>query len=198
MLLAGAVQCQHEQASLLTDCTFHPGDLDSCFLEGTYTEVFLGNNELSGTLPDVDTSTPLRVFHAPDQRGGGFTGPVPSSYAALSKLQELHLGANSLTGPLPDIKETSLKYFNVSANNMEGPLEALPEAAWVYDFSDNGFSGKLPKLEGAKSMEAFVASGNEFVGSIPGKKIEACGNAYIRGRDACEHSTHFPLSLAKQ
>ena len=137
-------------------------------MEGTFTEVFLGNNELSGTLPDLNTSTALRVFHAPDQRGGGFTGALPASYAALPELQELHLGANSLTGPLPSLEGSSLKYLNVSANGMEGPLGPFPAAAWVYDLSDNEFTGEVPKLEQAESMEAFVASGNQLTGSIPG------------------------------
>lgn len=51
-----------------------------------------------------------------------FTGPTPSSFVSLTKLQVLKLKENSLSGPVPEFKTNSLETLDLSHNQFYGPI----------------------------------------------------------------------------
>lgn len=53
-----------------------------------------------------------------------FTGAIPSSLATLPKLLELRLEGNKFTGNLPNFSISTFASFNVSNNELEGPIPA--------------------------------------------------------------------------
>lgn len=61
-------------------------------------DIWLGNNSLSGSIPDLSTLRMLKTVHLEDNR---FNGPFPSSLASIDRLQELFLQNNNLTGQVP-------------------------------------------------------------------------------------------------
>lgn len=61
-------------------------------------DIWLGNNRLSGSIPDFSTLKMLKTIHLEDNH---FSGPIPSSLGNINTLQELFLQNNNLTGQVP-------------------------------------------------------------------------------------------------
>ncbi|KAK4798309.1 hypothetical protein SAY86_030635 [Trapa natans] len=63
------------------------------------TSIALGNNHLSGTIPNLSGLKLLEILHLNDNQ---FTGEIPPSLGDISKLRELFLQNNNLSGPVPN------------------------------------------------------------------------------------------------
>ncbi|CAH9122229.1 unnamed protein product [Cuscuta epithymum] len=62
--------------------------------------IWLGNNNLSGVIPDLSSLKRLETLHLEDNRLGGDILP---SLGSIESLQELFLQNNNLTGKIPDM-----------------------------------------------------------------------------------------------
>lgn len=62
------------------------------------TSILLGNNSLSGTIPDLSSLKGLQFLHLEDNR---LSGTIPPSLGNLQNLSELFLQNNNLTGQVP-------------------------------------------------------------------------------------------------
>ncbi|KAH1119201.1 Pollen receptor-like kinase 1 [Glycine soja] len=83
--------------------------------------LFLSNNKFSGDIPDgaFEGMTKLkRVFLAEN----GFTGHIPKSLANLPRLWDLDLRGNSFGGNIPEFRQKVFRNFNLSNNQLEGPI----------------------------------------------------------------------------
>ncbi|POO02227.1 Malectin-like carbohydrate-binding protein [Trema orientale] len=60
--------------------------------------IWLGNNRLSGTIPDLSSLKRLEILHLEDNQ---FSGEIPSSLGYIESLRELFLQNNNLTGHIP-------------------------------------------------------------------------------------------------
>ncbi|KAH0927807.1 hypothetical protein HID58_020063 [Brassica napus] len=60
--------------------------------------IWLGNNSLSGSIPDFGSLKLLESVHLEDNR---FSGPFPSFFSGVPRLRELFLQNNNLTGQVP-------------------------------------------------------------------------------------------------
>ena len=86
----------------------------------------LSNNRVTGTLPASICMSSLRSLFL-DGIGfksligpGGFQGSIPSCIFS-SNLSTLHLVGNGLTGPLPEVPESSpISNLNVARNRIGG------------------------------------------------------------------------------
>ncbi|KAK9054107.1 hypothetical protein SSX86_025184 [Deinandra increscens subsp. villosa] len=107
----------------------------------------LRNNSLSGTIPDLSPLTNLKTLFLDHNT---FSGTFPVSLILLHRLQSLNLARNNLSGSLPVelnyldrltslrlewnrfngsvpvLNLTGLQVFNVSANNLTGPIPLTP------------------------------------------------------------------------
>ncbi|XP_022738679.1 putative leucine-rich repeat receptor-like serine/threonine-protein kinase At2g14440 [Durio zibethinus] len=61
--------------------------------------IWLGNNSLSGVIPDLSSLKLLAILHLNDNQ---LTGDIPSSLGDIERLRELFLQNNNLTGSIPD------------------------------------------------------------------------------------------------
>ncbi|KAE8717606.1 hypothetical protein F3Y22_tig00110044pilonHSYRG00263 [Hibiscus syriacus] len=61
--------------------------------------IWLGNNSLSGVIPDLSSLKLLEILHLEDNQ---FNGDIPSSLGDIGRLRELFLQNNNLTGRIPD------------------------------------------------------------------------------------------------
>ncbi|KAE8679945.1 40S ribosomal protein S16 [Hibiscus syriacus] len=61
--------------------------------------IWLGNNSLSGVIPDLSSLKLLETLHLEDNQ---LTGDIPSSLGEIESLRELFLQNNNLTGRIPD------------------------------------------------------------------------------------------------
>ncbi|KAL5139891.1 putative leucine-rich repeat receptor-like serine/threonine-protein kinase [Glycine soja] len=64
------------------------------------TNVWLGNNSLSGQIPDLSSLKILETLHLEDNQ---FSGEIPSSLGDISSLEKVFLQNNNLTGQIPAI-----------------------------------------------------------------------------------------------
>ncbi|WCJ23719.1 Leucine-rich repeat (LRR) family protein [Euphorbia peplus] len=62
------------------------------------TDLWLGNNNFSGPIPDLSSLKLLETLHLEDNK---FNGEIPSSLGNIPKLRELFLQNNNLTGEIP-------------------------------------------------------------------------------------------------
>ncbi|GLT78482.1 hypothetical protein SLA2020_500160 [Shorea laevis] len=63
------------------------------------TDIWLGNNRLSGKIPDLSSLKMLEKLHLEDNK---LSGEIPSSLGDNQKLHEIFLQNNNLTGHIPD------------------------------------------------------------------------------------------------
>ncbi|PWA73539.1 protein kinase-like domain-containing protein [Artemisia annua] len=77
------------------------------------------NNFLTGNLPSLRN---LMYLDSVILSGNGFLGPIPLDYINLPKLTTLELQENEITGAIPSFDQDSLTAFNVSYNQLSGPI----------------------------------------------------------------------------
>ncbi|MQL84648.1 hypothetical protein Taro_017148 [Colocasia esculenta] len=99
--------------------------------------LFLDHNRLSGGFPL--TILRLRHLRTLDLSHNALSGPLPAALASdLGRLYCLRLEANRFTGAMPPFNQTSLKVFNVSGNDLSGPV---PATTVLLGFDPSAFAG---------------------------------------------------------
>ncbi|XP_022884283.1 probable inactive receptor kinase At5g67200 [Olea europaea var. sylvestris] len=86
--------------------------------------LFLDNNYFSGTFPLSLLSLHLLVIL--DLSQNNFTGLLPETLTVLDRLSYLRLDSNRFYGSIPPLNQTMLDVFNVSSNNLTGPIPVTP------------------------------------------------------------------------
>ncbi|KAL8251028.1 hypothetical protein R6Q59_034721 [Mikania micrantha] len=86
--------------------------------------LFLDHNTFSGTFPVSVVS--LHRLQSLDLARNNLSGPLPFRLNDLGRLSNLRLEWNRFTGALPPLNQTTLQVFNVSSNNLTGPIPETP------------------------------------------------------------------------
>lgn len=92
--------------------------------------VDLGDNNLTGPLPELANLTELRRFFAYSTNGDGSSNvtSLPPDLASLTKLDRFSVAGNGpgLTGTIPSLSAlTNLQQFRVNHNGLTGSLPSL-------------------------------------------------------------------------
>ncbi|MEM1319002.1 MAG: gliding motility-associated C-terminal domain-containing protein [Bacteroidota bacterium] len=96
------------------------GELPSPFQLPELWSLILSKNELSGPLPDFSPSQELMVLYLDANE---FSDSIPTSLLSLSKLEQLFLQNNNLSGRIPENIAASfpqLKRFSANSNHFSG------------------------------------------------------------------------------
>lgn len=107
----------------------------------------LRNNSLSGPLPDLSTLVNLKTLFLDHNHFSGefppsllflhrllildlshnnFTGSLPGNLTLLDRLGYLRLDSNRFSGAIPPLNQSTLALFNISSNNLSGPIPVTP------------------------------------------------------------------------
>ncbi|KAK6938652.1 Protein kinase domain, partial [Dillenia turbinata] len=105
--------------------------------------LFLDHNLFSGSFPPSLSS--LHRLRTIDFSYNNLTGLIPSWLTNLDRLYCLQLDFNRFTGSVPPLNQSTLQIFNVSNNNLTGPI---PITAALVRFTSLSFSSN-PSLCGA-------------------------------------------------
>ncbi|XP_050250719.1 probable LRR receptor-like serine/threonine-protein kinase At3g47570 [Quercus robur] len=159
-------------------------------------ELFLGINEISGTIPGSLTNLfNLILLGLNDNH---FTGVIPTTFGKFEKMQFLGLTGNRLSGEIPaslgnltqlfkiDLHDNrfegtippslvncqNLQILYISQNNLNGsiPKQLIGTSSPLLDInlSHNSFTGKLPfEVGNLKSIYKLDISYNNLSGEIP-------------------------------
>ncbi|XP_050205414.1 probable inactive receptor kinase At5g67200 [Mercurialis annua] len=86
--------------------------------------LFLGRNSFSGSFPP--SILLLHRLNVLDLSFNNFTGSIPVRLSSLDRLSSLQLQFNQFNDTLPPLNQSLLVFFNVSGNNLTGPIPLTP------------------------------------------------------------------------
>ncbi|KAL8144030.1 hypothetical protein V2J09_017062 [Rumex salicifolius] len=86
--------------------------------------LFLNRNSFSGAFPPSISS--LHRLRTLDLSYNNLTGSLPAWIANLDRLGSLQLEFNRFIGSVPPLNQSTLLTFNVSGNNLSGPIPITP------------------------------------------------------------------------
>lgn len=97
--------------------------------------LFLDHNSFSGSFPPSILS--LHRLRTIDFSYNNLTGTLPPWLATLDRLYYLRLEWNRFNGTIPPLNQSTLQTFNVSGNNLTGPI---PVTLTLVRFGSSSFS----------------------------------------------------------
>ncbi|XP_021807903.1 LRR receptor-like serine/threonine-protein kinase EFR [Prunus avium] len=109
--------------------------------------IFLDINNLTGTIPDEIGDLPnLEMLSL---QGNNLNGLIPSSIFNISTISEISLSFNQLSGSLSanmGLGLQNLQYLYIGANDLSGVIPNLSNASTLItiDMNENSFTGFLP------------------------------------------------------
>lgn len=128
-------------------------------------DVSMQNFNLVGTLPALTGLTNLQQI---DVGANRLTGAIPE-LAELPALVRAYFGANGFTS-LPQLTgPASLQEFEAGFNQLTGSLPDLQgfTALTRFDVGMNLLSGPVPSISGMATLQSFYVADNKLTGSIP-------------------------------
>ena len=140
-------------------------------VDGHVTDINLGNNNLSGTIPASLSN--LAQLDSLDLSNNALSGSIPTSLGSLLQLTYLDLSENSLSGTIsPTLGSLSnLTHMDLSNNQITGsiPLAFCNLASVTFlDLSYNQLSNEIPRqISLMKALVILNLSNNQFTGNIP-------------------------------
>lgn len=125
----------------------------------------LGNNNLTGTLPNLNL-TALKTLYLYNNQ---ITGTIPD-FSNLPVLQYLYLYRNQLTGTVPNFNHLPLlRHLGLNENQLTGTVpdfNALPQLEYLY-LNDNQLTGTIPDFRAIGKLTRLYLHKNSLGGVIP-------------------------------
>ncbi|CAN4090426.1 unnamed protein product [Withania somnifera] len=100
--------------------------------------LFLNNNNFSGEFPA--TVTLLHRIKVLVLAGNKLSGDIPPELTKLSRLYVLYLEDNQFIGEIPPLNQPSLRFLNVSNNQLSGQIPNTPA---ISRFNESSFTGNV-------------------------------------------------------
>jgi alpha-tubulin suppressor-like RCC1 family protein len=140
-------------------------------VNGRLTELLLGTNNLSGTLPaEIGNLVNLRLLLLFQNQ---LTGPIPTTVGGLGNLNELIANHNHFTGTIPAELGSldSLRWLFLNSNDLSGPIPAaLGSLGYlqILALNENQLSGAIPAALGnLSSLTNLRLQLNNLSGEVP-------------------------------
>ena len=130
--------------------------------------LYLGDNALSGSSPDLSSLTSLARLSLWDN---DLSGSIPDSLGSLTSLTSLDISRKNLDGQIPDLSRLSnLQWVYLWDNQLSGDIPAtltsLTSLRQLY-LNRNALSGTIPSLNSLGNLEYLYLNHNQLSGAIP-------------------------------
>ncbi|KAL1555661.1 receptor-like protein EIX2 [Salvia divinorum] len=102
--------------------------------------------------------------------GVNITDEAPKWLASMSPLlEELSLSYNQISGTVPNISSTSIRYMDLSYNQFSGPIPLFPADAYFIQLRRNMLSSSISSIceTPRRYLEYFDLSNNRLRGDVP-------------------------------
>jgi len=150
------------------------GALPSSLFTLPLAELYIGGNELTGTIP-ADLPSVNSTLTSLSLGPNIFTGDLPTSLGELTGLTRLSaVGIPDLSGRLPasyGLSLTDLVELSISDTNVEGDIPdqySMMTKLETIRLSNNNIRGRIPSSLGAlTNLLIFSLHGNDLTGTIP-------------------------------
>ena len=156
---------------------------------GCVTDLVLNNNNLAGTLPDLNLTSLTTL----DLRNNQLTGGIPNftnltsltqiflidnqlngtipDFSNLASLTQLYINGNQFTGTIPDFTNlNSLQHLNLSDNPLLSStipnFSNLPNLIFLY-LNRSALTGTIPDFTNLPNLRQLTLRENQLVGSVP-------------------------------
>ena len=140
-------------------------------VDGVLTELFLGGNQLTGTIPaDLGNLANLQSLYLFDNQLGG---PIPAALGNLASLHDLVANHNQLSGGIPAElgSLTNLRFLFLNSNQLSGaipPALGSLESLEVLALNENQLTGPIPATLGdLGSLQQLRLQLNQLSGQVP-------------------------------
>jgi hypothetical protein len=147
------------------------------------TDFVLGTNQITGTIPKLDMPNLSRLDLGVNQ----LIGSIPNFN--MPKLTNITLWQNQLTGNIPNFNAPDLQFLHLSYNKLTGevPNFNMPNLYELH-LQDNQLSGVLPKFNMPKLLNLRIYT-NQFSGNFPNLNLPNLLTIYAEG---CNFTGNIP------
>ncbi|CAH9074908.1 unnamed protein product [Cuscuta europaea] len=103
-----------------------------------------------------------------DISNAGISDEAPQWLWNMS-LRSLNLSHNQITGTIPDLSSTSIRIVDASNNNLSGTVPSIGPLIWIFQLSQNMFSGTIASLcrYAYCRISWLDLSNNQLTGTLP-------------------------------
>ncbi|KAK1568079.1 hypothetical protein Q3G72_020289 [Acer saccharum] len=132
----------------------------------------LGNNQLSGEIPDKLFNSDMALIHVLFENNS-LTGMIPSSLGLARNLEVIRFDRNSITGPVPQTLSslTRIQELFLSNNKLNGSIPSLAGMNFLsnMDMSNNSFNASevLSWFSSLQSLTALTMENTQLQGQVP-------------------------------
>ena len=164
--LQGTIPAQLSRLSNLRELSLHNNAFVGSIPEVQARRIDLHNNQLSGSVP-FSISAAIVADLSNNQIEGGLS---PQFFMNTSRIVQLNLAHNHLSGPLPSLSDLKApKVLDFSYNDFNGALADLNNQLTKLDLSHNRLSGPLPPRFFSKCdlLRSLNLGFNNLSGTLP-------------------------------
>ncbi|CAN0897414.1 Probable inactive receptor kinase At1g48480 [Linum grandiflorum] len=124
---------------------------------GSLKNLYLHGNLFAGEIPGFlyRMQSLVKINLADNQ----FTGSISPDFNNLTRLTTLFLERNQLTGPIPNLNVPPLEQFNVSLNNLSGPIPVALSRKPAAAFQGNSFLCGRPLADCSTGSDKKLSGG---------------------------------------
>ncbi|XP_061358447.1 receptor-like protein 15 isoform X2 [Gastrolobium bilobum] len=180
--------------------------LSNNFLQGNipkfsnFTELYLNNNKLNGTLKEVLENINSEELMILDISNNSISGEIPASIGKFSSIDILLMAENQLEGEIPFefSNLTSLYMLDLSQNRLLGSISSIILSSMNFLYlQKNAFSGSIPfTLSEGSQLITLDLGNNNFSGSIP-YWMEKLSNLRVLLLGGNNFHGHIPIQLCQ-
>jgi hypothetical protein len=139
-------------------------DVDTLVGLRTLRSLSFMNNSFEGPMPEVNKLGAIRVLYLSLNR---FSGEIlDDAFQGMNSLRKVHLARNQFTGKIPSslVALTRLMELSLEGNQFEGNIPDFAQRKWtLFNLANNHLDGRIPTTLSNLNSSSFLGNFNLFI-----------------------------------